>query len=572
MSTETETTTDPGKKGGAPRGRKPLVKAPKLGVLGTFRWLWRQLTSMRTALFLLLLLAVAAVPGSIFPQRNIDAGRVATYLQDHTTTGPWLDKLSMFDVYGAPWFAAVYILLLISLVGCVLPRCLVHAKALRSPLPRVPKRLTRLPASAERSVDASTGELVEAARETLRRKGYRVRVDGPADGSVDGEQTVAAEGGRLRETGNLLFHLCLLILVLAVAADHLMGWRGDVIVPEGNDSFVSAVGSYNTLDLGPWVNTDDIKPWTMKVNKLDVTFEKNVAKDSPQFGQPRDFIASVTTRENPDGKATNRTLAVNDAVKLDGTSVYLLGNGYAPVITVKDPKGKVLYHQATPFLPQDNAYRSVGAVKVPAASPKELGFFGFFLPTATFDNQKGPISTYAGLDNPALVLGAYRGQLFPDDGPQSVYTLNTQKMTQVMEGKSPWRAVVKPGQTVKLPDGTTISMDKKIPRWAGLSARYDPGKGTALVSALIGLLGLIMSMTLRRRRIFLKIRAADLEKDTDPDTDASGSRQGERRSLITAGALAKGEDPRLQVALDALLDGVETRLGKTPTSQAGSAR
>lgn len=557
--TETKANTEPGRTTG-PVGRKQ-VKGPKIGVLGMLRWLWRQLTSMRTALFLLLILAVAAVPGSIFPQRSIDAGRVSTYLQDHQTIGPWLDKLSMFDVYGAPWFAAIYILLLISLVGCVLPRCVQHAKALRSPLPRVPKRLTRLPAKAERNIDASTGDVVEAARATLRRKGYRVRVDDP----VDGEQAVTAEGGRLRETGNLLFHLCLLVLVLAVAADHLMGWRGDVIVPEGSDSFVSAVGSYNTLDVGPWVNTqDDIKPWTLKVDKLDVTFEKNVPKDSPQFGQPRNFVAKVTTASEPGGKTTTRTLAVNDAVKLDGTSVYLLGNGYAPVVTVKDPKGKVLYHQATPFLPQGNAYRSVGAIKVPAASPKELGFFGFFLPTATFDDKLGPNSTYAGLDNPALVVGAYRGELFPDGMPQSVYTLNTKKMTQVMDGKTPWRAVIKPGQTAKLPDGTTISLSKAIPRWAGLSARYDPGKGTALGSALLGLAGLIMSMTLRRRRIFFKVRA-----DGD-DVSDGGSTTG--RSLITAGALAKGEDPRLQVALDTLLDGVETRLGKTPTTQAGTAR
>ncbi|WP_446666202.1 cytochrome c biogenesis protein ResB [Flexivirga sp. B27] len=550
-----------------PAGRKD-VKGPKIGVLGMLRWLWRQLTSMRTALFLLLILAVAAVPGSIFPQRSIDAGRVSTYLDDHKTIGPWLDKLSMFDVFSSPWFAAIYILLLISLVGCVLPRCFQHAKALRSPLPRVPKRITRLPAKGERTVDASTGDLVEAARETLRRKGYRVRVDDP----VDGEQAIVAEGGRLRETGNLLFHLCLLVLVLAVATDHLMGWRGDVIVPEGSDSFVSAVGSYNTLNLGPWVDTDEIKPWTLKVDKLDVSFEKDVPKDSPQFGQPRDFVAKVTTSPEPGAQTNTRKLAVNEAVKLDGTSVYLLGNGYAPVITVKDPKGKVLYHQATPFLPQGNAYRSVGAVKVPAASPKELGFFGFFLPTATFDDKLGPDSTFAGLDNPALVVGAYRGQLFPDDQPQSVYTLNTKKMKQVMDGKSPWRAVVKPGQTAKLPDGTTISMDKTIPRWAGLSARYDPGKGTALGSSLIGLAGLIMSMTLRRRRIFFKIRTADTGSSggTGPDTDNDTSTTG--RSLITAGALAKGEDPRLQVALDALLDGVEARLGNTPSSQAGTAR
>ena len=41
--------------------------APALGLVGSLRWIWTQLTSMPTALFLLLMLAVAAVPGSISP-------------------------------------------------------------------------------------------------------------------------------------------------------------------------------------------------------------------------------------------------------------------------------------------------------------------------------------------------------------------------------------------------------------------------------------------------------------------------------------------------------------------------
>ena len=59
---------------------------------------------MRTALFLLLLLAIAAVPGSIFPQRSIDPARVADYIADHPTAGPWLDRLGFFEVYASPWF------------------------------------------------------------------------------------------------------------------------------------------------------------------------------------------------------------------------------------------------------------------------------------------------------------------------------------------------------------------------------------------------------------------------------------------------------------------------------------
>lgn len=46
---------------------KKDIAVSALGFLGMLRWAWTQLTSMRTALFLLLLLAVAAVPGSLFP-------------------------------------------------------------------------------------------------------------------------------------------------------------------------------------------------------------------------------------------------------------------------------------------------------------------------------------------------------------------------------------------------------------------------------------------------------------------------------------------------------------------------
>ena len=60
--------------------REAEIRQPQLGPLGWARWAWRNLTSMRTALFLLLLLSVGAVPGSIFPQRSIDPGRVADYL------------------------------------------------------------------------------------------------------------------------------------------------------------------------------------------------------------------------------------------------------------------------------------------------------------------------------------------------------------------------------------------------------------------------------------------------------------------------------------------------------------
>ena len=92
---------------------------------------WRRLTSMRTALVLLFLLALAAVPGSLLPQRPLNQNKVDQYFADHPTLAPVLDRLGLFDVFGSPWFAAIYLLLFVSLIGCVLPRLRLHARAMR---------------------------------------------------------------------------------------------------------------------------------------------------------------------------------------------------------------------------------------------------------------------------------------------------------------------------------------------------------------------------------------------------------------------------------------------------------
>ncbi len=71
---------------GREAGRKPQRElASEMKPLEFLRYCWRQLTSMRTALFLLMLLAVAAVPGSTFPQQNNDPSGVATWMDDHPT-------------------------------------------------------------------------------------------------------------------------------------------------------------------------------------------------------------------------------------------------------------------------------------------------------------------------------------------------------------------------------------------------------------------------------------------------------------------------------------------------------
>src|SRR6202022_4208509 len=67
----------------ASEAERSAVAMPRLGSLELLRWTWRQLTSMRIALTLLFLLSVAAIPGSLLPQREIDPSKVLQYFAAH---------------------------------------------------------------------------------------------------------------------------------------------------------------------------------------------------------------------------------------------------------------------------------------------------------------------------------------------------------------------------------------------------------------------------------------------------------------------------------------------------------
>ena len=97
-------------------------------------------------LVLLLLLAVASLPGSFVPQRGVDARAVEAFRLRHPDLSPWLEKLGAFNVYASPWFSAIYLLLMVSLIGCILPRSRVYWRALRARPPQAPRRFDRLPA------------------------------------------------------------------------------------------------------------------------------------------------------------------------------------------------------------------------------------------------------------------------------------------------------------------------------------------------------------------------------------------------------------------------------------------
>ncbi|WP_019143738.1 cytochrome c biogenesis protein ResB [Aeromicrobium massiliense] len=475
--------------------KKRTTAAPELGGREMLRWLWRQLTSMRTALFLLLLLAIAAVPGSLIPQRGVDAQAVQSYFARNPELAPVLDDLGFFSVYTSPWFSAIYLLLMVSLVGCIIPRAVVYAKALRARPPKAPRNLLRLPVSTSLETDASLDEVVAAARTALR--GHRVDVV-----TDDGTAEVRAEKGYLREAGNLVFHVSLVVVLVGVAAGTLFGYRGSAVVVEGT-GFSNSLTQYDEFSSGSLFEPHDLPPFSLQMDDVTARFQTT----GEQRGAPRQFRAQGSYTA-PDGDTGDFDIQVNHPLSVDGTDVFLVGQGYAPVVKVTDPKGNVAFDGPVPFLPEDPTYTSSGVVKVPDAQPYQIGFQGFFLPTAvTTGDDEASVSVFPAAANPILGLFAWTGDLGLDAGvPQSVYVLDKDEMEQVKNPDgSNFRISLSPGQEQVLPDGTKIQF-VELRQFARLQIAASPGKVVPLVGVSVGVLGLILSLAIKPRRTWIRAR------------------------------------------------------------------
>jgi cytochrome c biogenesis protein len=514
---------------------------PTLGPAGWLRWAWRQLSSMRVALLLLMLLAVGAIPGSVLPQRPQFPEKVTAYLTDHRTLGPVLDRLGMFDVYASVWFSAIYLLLFVSLVGCILPRTRSHLRALRARPPRTPRRFDRFPARGAAVSSATPEEVVRAASATLRgryRRLPRFRTDVRDEGH--GTWSVTAERGYLRETGNLVFHLALVGLLVSIATGQLLHYRGQTILVEGH-GFANAQTGYDTFEAGTAFNPASLVPFTLGLDHFTSRFD-------PVSMQSRAFLADVTLTEP--GKAPRATtIQVNHPLTAGGAEVYLQGNGYAPDVVVRDAAGRIAFSGSVPFLPQDTAYTSNGVIKVPDVSggQAQIGLVGSLLPTA---QQVSPTiwrSIFPAPNDPLLVLAVWSGNLGLDAGvPQNVYQLDSAHMTQAVQADgTPVTLRVRPGQRVDLPNGLGTLEFRSLPRFVALDLRYDPALAFVLAFALTALAGLATSLFTPRRRVWVR---------AGPDPDDP------RRTVVTAAALARGDDIALPTELDRVLAALPDRL------------
>ncbi len=492
------------------------------------RWAWGQLTSMRTALALLFLLALATIPGSMIPQSTVSPISVLDFQREYPTLNKILEPLGMYHVYTSPAFSAVYLLLFVSLIGCILPRIGKYLRSVRKPPPKLPARVERLPVSASGAVTHDALTSLDDAESFLRGKRYRTRR------TDDG---ISAERGYLREAGNLVFHTSLVFVLVGLAWSNLFGFHGSAVVVEGR-GFSNVITQYDDFTAGTLLDTDHLEPFSIDVDRFTAEFEMGEV----QRGAARRFDADVTVSDS--SGEHKELLTVNEPVMTAGGSqVNLLGHGYAPSFTVKDGNGDIAFSGPVVFLPQDGNFASIGVVKVPDARPQRLAFEAFFYPTAMLSAQ-GPQSIFPDALNPEVYLNAWFGEPQEETGiPESIYTLKTDGLEPVPgDNGERLRAALPVGGGMTLPDGLGSITFDGWHRWVKLQVSETPGNMMTLISIALGVAGLCVSLFVRPRRLFVRITDGVATVGGLDRTDAASGLEEEVAGLLAAATAQQSDE------------------------------
>ena len=451
------------------------------GLGDTLRQAWREFRSMRTALLLLVLLAAASILGSLFPQQSISPQRVTRYFQDHPALAPVLDRLGLFDVFGSAWYMAIYLALLAALVACLFPRARAFARVLRSRPPRG-GQLDRYRTRAAFDTAASPRQALEAAAAVLRRRHYRLATH---------EEELAGEKGFLREAGSLLFHVSLLLLLVGLAYGKGFGYRGQAAIVEG-ETWANARVGYDAYSPGRFFGSERLAPFQLRLEDFSNAFHDD--------GTPREFASRLTALDL-DGRQTQaQRVAPNRPMTVDGVRVFQSDYGYVPVVRVRGKDGKVLKQEEVLTLRDPASELSTGAVKVTRAQPQVGLELTMFTGLRTAPDCPGglPFCNDPRLVRPVLVVLPFQGDLQASRA-QSVFTLDQSRLRPL--GARP--LVLGLGQSGKLPNGMEVTF-ADLKQYSVLTLARDPGVPIVGLGAALVLLGLVPSLYVTRRRVWVR--------------------------------------------------------------------
>lgn len=467
-----------------------MTTSPRPTLRQSVALVWRTLRSMRTALILLLILAAAAVIGSLLPQVPNSPERVGQYLASHGFWGPLFFRAGFFDVYGSWWFVLITALLFVSLAACLFPRTRAMIRALRQ-RPIQARELDGFRHHAEVRVETDPDEAAVTAERYLRRKRFRVSRDGLG---------IAAEKGTLREVGSLLFHWAFFLLLLGVILGKGTGFTGRAVVTEGG-TFVDALASYSgQIRLGRYFG-GGFTGLGFTLLDFNDTYRRN--------GQPKDFVSRVRFLDREGRPTRTQEIRVNHPATIGGLRIFQEGFGWAPVVDVS-LEGRRLWSSPivmTRDLAPDGVPATAmpwrGAIKLIEPEPDVMITLELWPDFRSFANLQltgQPTSMLVQFD-PYIRYSVYQGEIVDP----ALSTVDTSGLHRA--GRGGLRAAAT--STFDLPGTGKLRLGfPQLRHYSVLLITRDVGVPVVLAAAILVLVGLIPSLYVSRRKVWIRAQAA----------------------------------------------------------------
>ena len=279
--------------------------------------------------------------------------------------------------------------------------------------------------------------------------------------------------------------------------------------PTAGPGFCSASpAAFDSFRAGNTVDGTSLHPICLRVNDFDAHYLPS--------GQALSFAANIDYQAGADLDTDTwrpYQLKVNQPLRIGGDRVYLQGHGYAPTFTVTFPDGQTRT-QTVQWRPDDPlTLLSSGVMRFdppggtyPDADERrkhQIAIQGLFAPT---EQLHGTLlsSSFPALNDPAVAVDIYRGDTGLDTGrPQSLFSLDPRLIDQNRLTKVA-RVNLRAGEQTRLDDGTQVRFDGAVP-FINVQVSHDPAQVWVLVFALTMMAGLLVSLIVRRRRVWVRI-------------------------------------------------------------------
>jgi cytochrome c biogenesis protein len=513
---------------------------PRMTLRQSVALVWRTLRSMRTALILLLLLALASVAGSLIPQYPNTPERVAQYRVDHELLGAFVDRAGLFDVFGSWWFVLLTVLLFTSLVACLVPRTRALVRVLRA-RPVQAREIDAFRHYDEVMVAAPPRVAIAGSSRVLRRRLYRVAAD-PA------RPALAADKGVLREVGSLAFHWAFILILAGVIYGKGTGFSGYAVVVEG-DTWVDAAANYDgQIRTGRFFSGNHTGTG-LTLREFESAFR--------QTGQPMDFVSRVDLLR-PDGSMLrSQEIRVNHPADVNGIRFYQINFGWAPRVTIADRDGVafddavVMDRDVAPEGVVDFAMPWRGVVKLPGSGPRgqdvavDLELWPDSRALLSLLDGQEPQAMLTSFD-PVIRYTVWQGRLTD----LSTNTLDTAFMERGATGIVGAERTTDLGSGRLLDEGdrgSGVSMSfPELRQYSVFQVSRDAGVPIVLLAAILILVGLLPALYTSRRKLWVR---------AEPRGDGS---------LLAVGGFAAQRRPQFEEEF--------AKLVKAITAEAGGPR